>query len=222
VLTIRRHDQRLDNIQNFQENKMSDARTALAIGMFILALPYPMLAAAQQTPPQPSGPQGRIAEEVRRERQESQVQAEHRTLMKRTGDYTTHTKYYWVAGKAPQESDGTARLTTMLDGRFLVEEDHGKVIDQPSTGFRIYGYNNSAKQYEAVWTYAMSTAILTMNGQSKDDGNIVDYAARFDEANHKTKKLFVHIQQINDDEFVIELSGEASDDPRVITTYKRR
>jgi len=197
-------------------------RTTLVIGMLFLALPYTMSAATQQPDSQPAGPQGRVAEEMRRERQESQVQSEHRTLMKRTGDYVTHTKYYWVAGKAPQESEGTARLTTMLDGRFLVEEDHGKIIDQPSTGFRIYGYNNSAKQYEAVWTYAMSTAVLTMKGQSKDDGRTIDYAAHFDEANRKIKKLFVHMQQVNDDEFVIELSGEMKDDPRVITTYVRQ
>jgi hypothetical protein len=205
------------------EDKMNNAhRASLVIGMFFLALLYRMPAAAQQPQTQAPGPQGRVAEEVQRERQESQPQAEHRTLMKRAGDYVTHTKYYWTPGKPPQESDGTARFSTMLDGRFLVEEDHGSFIDQPSTGYRIYGYNNSAKQYEAVWTYTMSTAILTMNGQSKDDGKTIDYAAQFDEADHKIKKLFVHIQQANDDEFVIELSGEMTDDPHVVTTYTKR
>ena len=205
------------------EDKMINARrTTRLIWMLVLALPYAIQATAQQPQSQSTGPQGRIAEEVRREKQESEVQAEQRTLMKRIGDYVTHTKYYWVAGKEPQETDGTARLTTMLDGRFLVEEDHGKVIDQPSTGYRIYGYNNGAKQYEAVWVYTMSTAILTMSGHSKDDGKTIDYAAHFDETNQKIKKLFVHMNQVNDDEFVIELSGEMKDDPHVITTYDRR
>ncbi|MBI1737736.1 MAG: DUF1579 family protein [Acidobacteria bacterium] len=201
---------------------MNNVRRTSVVGMFLLGLLYTVLAASQQPPPQAPGPQGRVAKEVQREQQESQPQAEHQILVKRAGDYVTHTKYYWTPRNPPQESAGTARFSTMLDGRFLVEEDHGSFIDQPSTGYRIYGYNNGAKQYEAVWTYTRSTAILTMTGQSKDGGKTIDYAAQFDEAQHKIKKLFVHFQQVNDDEFVIELSGEMPDDPRVVTTYTRR
>jgi hypothetical protein len=40
--------------------------------------------------------------------------------------------------------------------------------------------------------------------------------------NARRTTLFVHMQQVNDDEFVIELSGEMKDDPRVITTYVRQ
>jgi hypothetical protein len=142
--------------------------------------------------------------------------------MKLAGDYVVRTKYYWVKGQPPQESEGTTRFSTILEGRFLVEEDHGRFIDQPSSGFRIFGYNNGSGQYEATWFYTMSTATLSMTGHSRDGGKTIEYAAPFEESPKRIKRLFVKIRNVGEDQFVIELSGELPDDPRVETTYTRK
>lgn len=164
----------------------------------------------------------RIAEEIRHDAALSEPGPPHEALARLAGTYTTHTKYVWAPGKPPEESRGTAKLSMILDGRFLIEEDRGQIQDSPSSGFRIYGYNNGTKRYEAMWVYTMSSALLTMSGQAAADGRSIDFAASFEESPGKHKKLFVNWRTVSDDEFVIALSGETPEDPRVETTYRRR
>jgi hypothetical protein len=112
-----------------------------------------------------------------------------------------------------------------LDGRFLVEEDSGNFAGQPSKGFKMIGYNNASKRYEGIWTYTMSTAIMTLNGTSADGGKTVSFAASFDNEGGLKEKLNIFLRKIDDDHFVVDLRGTMPDGkpgPRLETTYTRR
>src|SRR5690242_11115475 len=92
----------------------------------------------------------------------------HKELARRAGEYITVAKFNIKPGAAPMESKGTATLKSAEDGNFLLEENTGTMFGQPYKGVRIMGYNDAAKEYEAVWTYSMATAMMTLRGKSKD------------------------------------------------------
>lgn len=160
-----------------------------------------------------------------REMENAKPAAAHSRLGKLAGEYTTTTKFYMQPGAAPQETTGEARLWTSLDGRFLSEENTGTFMGQPLKGFRMLGYNNASKRYEGIWTYSMSTAIMSLNGTSSDGGKIVTLAAAFESEGGAKEKLSVTVRQTDDDHFVVGLSGTLADGkpgPMLETTYTRK
>jgi len=150
--------------------------------------------------------------------------AEHAGLARLAGEYTTSTKLFMTPGAPPQESSGESKLWMTLDGRFLSEEDSGLFLGQPTKGFKMVGYNNASKRYEGIWTYTMSTSIMTLNGTSRDGGRTISLAASFDDQAGK-QRLDIVMRKTDDDHFVVELSGKAPDGkpgPRLETVYTRK
>ena len=150
--------------------------------------------------------------------------AEHANLARLAGEYTTSTKLFMTPGAPPQDSAGEAKLWMTLDGRFLSEDDSGMFFGQPTKGFKMVGYNNASKRYEGIWTYTMSTSIMTLNGTSKDGGKTITFGASFDDPAGK-QKLDIVMRKTDDDHFVVELSGKTADGkpgPRLETVYTRK
>jgi hypothetical protein len=117
------------------------------------------------------------------------------------------------------------RQARTLHGRFLLEENTGTQFGQPYKGVRLVGYNNATKQYEASWTYSLSTAIMTMTGTGKDEGKIIEWTAHFMNEKGAKQSLFVTTRQFDEDHVVVELFGKTPDGekgPAVETTYTRK
>ncbi|HEV8484141.1 MAG TPA: DUF1579 family protein [Blastocatellia bacterium] len=148
----------------------------------------------------------------------------HQQLNKRIGNYKTSTKFTMQPGGPATESSGTAKITGALGGRFLIEENSGTFMGETTTGLRLMGYNNATKQYEACWTYTMSTAILTMTGTSSDNGKTVTLRGSFADEGGARQTLKVITRTVDADHFVVELIGETpegKDGPLLTTTYTR-
>lgn len=146
----------------------------------------------------------------------------HAELMMRAGDYTT-TETYYAPGVEPQQFAGTAKLKSILGGRFLEEENSGDSLGQPYEGLRLYGYNNGTKQYEAIWIYNGSTAFLVLDGSSDDNGKTVRYTGAFLGPGGGRQTLRVTITQQDADHFVVKLLGEGPNNATstLETTYTR-
>ena len=148
----------------------------------------------------------------------------HQQLSKRIGNYKTSTKFTMQPGGPATESSGTAKITGALGGRFIIEENSGTFMGEAITGLRLTGYNNATKQYEACWTYTMSTAILTLTGTSADNGKTVTLRGSFSDEGGTRQNLKVNTRQLDADHFVVELIGETpdgKDGPVLATTYTR-
>jgi hypothetical protein len=146
-------------------------------------------------------------------------------LAKLVGEWTTVTKFTAPDIPKPDETTGTAKLSMVLGGRFLHEENSGTMMGQPYSGARLTGYNNDAKQYEASWTWTMSTAILRMAGKSNDDGKTINFDASFAGANGEDTRMTVIVKVIDDDHFTVDINGKYPDGsagPRLETTYTRK
>jgi hypothetical protein len=98
----------------------------------------------------------------------------HQQLAKLVGEYTTVSKFTLKPGDDAKESHGTAKLKTILGGRFLVEESTGSLFGQKTGSMHLLGYNNGTGKYEGTWVYTGSTGMMNLTGTSKDDGKTIE------------------------------------------------
>jgi hypothetical protein len=145
-------------------------------------------------------------------------------LAKRAGEYTRVIKFVGQPGADAMQFTGTSKISVVLDGRFILEENSDVAFGRPVHGMRLWGYNNVTKQYEAVWTYTMSTAILMLTGTSSDDGKTIDYAGTTDEPSGKIS-MHARVRQLDADNFVVTLFSKSPDGKEAAfqeTTYTRK
>ncbi|HMD32834.1 MAG TPA: DUF1579 family protein [Candidatus Acidoferrales bacterium] len=146
-------------------------------------------------------------------------------LAKRAGEYTRTIRFVGAPDSERPPSTGTSKITVILDGRFIEEQNEDVVFGRPVSGTRIYGYNNATKQYEAVWMYTMSPAILNLTGTSTDGGKVVDYTGVTYTGNGGKSTLRARMRQVDNDQFVITLytvGADGKDSAFQETTYQRK
>jgi hypothetical protein len=175
-----------------------------------------------QTLGQPTA--GPVVSEVSRAVVDGGLGPVHDQLAKRVGKYSTVTRLIPKPGAPAMESSGTSRITSALGGRFLMEEDSGTFMGQASAALRLWGYNTVTKEYEACWTYTMSTAMLTLTGTSQDGGKTVTFAGGYSDGTGTQQKFKVITRQMDNDRFFVELISQTSDGKQgaaLTTTYIR-
>ena len=145
-------------------------------------------------------------------------------LAKRAGEWTRTIRF--VGGNSDAApSSGTSKITVILGGRFIQEQNEDMVFGRPVSGTRIYGYNDATKQWEAAWLYTMSPAILNLTGTSTDGGKVVDYTGATYTANGGKTVLRARVRQADNDQFVVTLYAPDRDGKDAAfqeTTYQRR
>lgn len=172
-------------------------------GLCLFPISVARVQSAQNPPPSSQDMQNQMQQALAA----AQPGPRHVQLMKLAGDYTTKETFY-APGSEPQESTGTAKLKAILAGRFLEEQNSGQSFGQPYSGLRLYGYNNGSKQYEAIWIYDGSTAILVLDGTSDDNGKTVRYSGAFLGPTGEKQTLRITITQNDVDHFTVKLLGE--------------
>ena len=146
-------------------------------------------------------------------------------LAKRAGEYTRTIKFVTQPNPDANASSGTSKISVALGGRFVVEENNDTVFGRTISGTRIYGFNNLTKQYEAVWMYTGSTAMIFLTGTSTDGGKTIDLTGVTQ--NLRGDKIPLHsiIRQVDDNQFVVTLMSTGPDGKEAAfqeTTYARK
>ena len=147
----------------------------------------------------------------------------HARLMKLAGKYSTVTKFSGV-GETP-DTTGEATFTSILGGRFLLEEGKGTMFGQPFETRKSYGYNAGSKRYEGQWMYTGSTAMMTLSGTSADDGKTIAFDASYEMSPGKKKELNITFTDLGADKFSIVLKAKPDADGQgatLETTYTRK
>jgi hypothetical protein len=146
-------------------------------------------------------------------------------LARLAGEYNRIVRFVGQTGAAAAPSSGTAKISVVLGGRFILEESMDTVFGRPVEGLRLYGYNNVTKQYEMARMYTMSTAITMMKGTSSDGGKTIDFRGETDTSGTGKMPLHSRFHQVDDDQFVVTLSTAGPDgkeSPFQETTYTRK
>jgi hypothetical protein len=146
-------------------------------------------------------------------------------LAKRAGEWARTIRFVGSPDNDAPPSTGTSKISVILNGRFIQEQNEDVVFGRPVSGTRIYGYNDVTKQYEAAWLYTMSPAILNLTGTSTDGGKVVDYTGVTYTANGGKTALHARVRQVDNDQFVVTLytaGPDGKDAPFQETTYQRK
>ena len=189
--------------------------------MAIAAICLPFSFAHAQSPQNPLPSSQNEQSQMQQAIAAAQPGPQHAQLMKLAGEYTTNETFY-APGSEPQESTGTAKLKSILGGRFLEEDNSGESFGQHYSGLRLYGYNNGSKQYEAIWIYDGSTAFLVLDGTSDDHGRTVRYSGAFLGPSGEKQTLRVTITQNDADHFTVKLLGESAGGMSTLETVYSR
>jgi hypothetical protein len=147
------------------------------------------------------------------------------SLAKLAGEYNRVIQFVGQTGVAAAPSSGTAKISAVLGGRFVLEESMDTVFGRPVEGLRLYGYNNVTKQYEMARMYTMSTGITMMKGTSSDGGKTIDFSGETDTSGMAKMALHAHFHQVDEDQFVVTLSTAGPDGKESAfqeTTYTRK
>lgn len=168
-----------------------------------------------------------MQEQMAAHRQAAEPGPVHATLGKRGGTYTSKTTFKMPGmpkDAQAMETTGEATIRPVLGGRFLMQEETGEMMGEKYTTIKQWGYNNGSKEFESVWTYTGSTAMMVMKGTSADNGKTVTYTSEVADG-AKSEKFRIVTKQVNDDSFTVELigiEGDGKEGATMVTTYTRK
>jgi Protein of unknown function (DUF1579) len=149
----------------------------------------------------------------------------HQQLAKLAGEYTTVSKFQINPSATAQESQGTSKITSILGGRFLMQDNRGQLLGQAAAGLHLIGYNNGAKQYEGTWVYTGSTSIMQLTGTSEDRGKTIELTGTYEMEKGRKTTLTVIMRFIDEDHFTEDLIAKTPDGkkgPTLETSYTRK
>ncbi len=64
-----------------------------------------------------------------------------------------------------EHTKGETTQRWVLDGRFLLQEHSGTMMNMPFKGLGLWGYDNVEKQYVGLWSDTMTTGYMSSAGQ---------------------------------------------------------
>lgn len=99
------------------------------------------------------------------------VGAEHKSLEQFEGNWTAKTTFWMDPNSPPTEGEGDSTYEMALGGRVLVQEFEAEIPGMGTmNGIGQTGYDNVTKRWWSTWMDDMSTGIMTMYGDPKDNG----------------------------------------------------
>jgi len=97
----------------------------------------------------------------------------HKTLNALTGQWKGITQTWFEPGKLADESPMEGKITSILDGRFILYEYKGSLQNKPFEGMAIFGFELGEGKFQGAWvdSFHMGTGIMFSEG-AKSGKNI--------------------------------------------------
>ena len=177
----------------------------IAAALAIAACLATAVAFAADAPPQMSAAQKEMMEKMMKA---ATPGAPHAMLGKMAGDWTCTVKYQMDPSQPWQESQSTATITALMDGRYIQEVDSGMMNGMPFTGMGLYGFDNVSGKYVSNWIDNMGTGMMTSVGTSDAGGKVIRWVGTMnDPVTGKPAKARMVTTVIDDDHHTFEMFG---------------
>ena len=136
----------------------------------------------------------------------------HQELAKQAGEWTWELTSWQAPGAPPQTSTGTMSASTILDGRYLVEDWKGTAMDMPFEGRALTGYDNAKKQFFSNWVDNFGTGVMTSWGTRDDASKTMTMKGSFtDPMTGKDQNVRSVSREVDDNHFTFEMFGPGPD-----------
>lgn len=97
----------------------------------------------------------------------------HKALGALVGDWKAEVQCWCEPGGPANTSQGTSKISWILNGHFLQAEFHGEMMGKPFTGQTLIGYDNVKQTFNTVWISDMQTAIMTNEGKGENGNKVI-------------------------------------------------
>lgn len=120
----------------------------------------------------PGAPSGADKQELMRKAEVAgRPGPQHKHLDHYIGQWRCDVKCFMDPNGQPEQSQGSAKIEWIMDGRFIREKFEGQFMGKPFHGRSILGFNNVKQVYQSTWIDDMNTAMFTSEGRG-DEKNI--------------------------------------------------
>jgi hypothetical protein len=100
---------------------------------------------------------------------------QHQKLAAKAGEWNFTGKMWQAPGAEPQEFTGTAKIKSIMDGRYILEKVEGPFMGETFHGMGIFGYDNLTQSYVGAWIDNMGTGIMRYEGTASGDGTTIHW-----------------------------------------------
>ncbi len=137
---------------------------------------------------------------------------EHQQMAKMAGKWKLQVVAWMAPGAPPMKSDGTAEFRTILGGRYLEQEVHGSMGDQPFEGRGLEGFDNITKTRFGTWVDSMGTGPMVMKGKCAAGAKTCTMKGKVSDAIAGKEITVSQTMTIKDDNsFTLEMQGPGPD-----------
>lgn len=138
---------------------------------------------------------------------------EHQQMAKMAGKWKLQTTMWMAPGAPPMKSEGSAEFTSILGGRYLMQEVHGTMGDgQPFEGRGIDAYDNVTQMHESSWVDNMGTGLMVMRGKCAAGAKSCTMKGKVADAMAGKEVPVSSTMTVKDDNtFTFEMSGQGKD-----------
>ena len=97
----------------------------------------------------------------------------HKALEHFVGNWKAEVKCWMEPDGPPHVSQGTAKGSWIMKGRFLQEDFEGEMMGKPFQGRSILGYDNMKQSFSSVWISDMQTSMFTTEGKGENGNQVI-------------------------------------------------
>lgn len=148
------------------------------VGLAAVIASLSLALAQQQTPPQqqPQLPPGWTEADMQACIEAGTPGENHAFLVEGAGVWEGKGKMWMAPGMTPIDSESTATITPIMDGRYVKCEMAGEMPGMgPFNGFGIYGFDNVSQKFQSSWIDNMSTGQMFGTGERSSDGKTLTW-----------------------------------------------
>jgi hypothetical protein len=124
------------------------------------------VAKPESKPAAPALPPGVTPEMMQSMMAAMQPGPKHAELAKQVGEWDADVEHF-MPGMPVEKSKGTAKITMVMNGRFLREDFKGTMMGQPFEGMMLLGYDNNLKRYDSTWIDSMGTGMMVTHSKGE-------------------------------------------------------
>ena len=97
----------------------------------------------------------------------------HKALEPLVGKWKAEVKCWHDPNGQSEVSQGTAKVSWVLNGRFLEEEFHGEMMGKPFEGCYFTGYDNTKQKFQSVWASDNQTSMFVTEGRGENGNKVI-------------------------------------------------
>ena len=150
----------------------------------------------------------------------------HKALDALVGNWKAEVTCWMEPDGPPNVSQGTAKTSWILNGRFLEEEFHGEMMGKPFTGRSLMGYDNIKQTFNSVWVSDMQTSMFASEGKGENGNKVITLEGKGDcpATGRKDVPIKQVFRMLSPDKYTFEMfDGSTGESVRTMEiTYTRK